>query len=84
MKSLSLLFAKFFRDKDAPTPFETRLARIFVRRRLMICNPSLRGDPDALNKAYEELDLVISEEQTETGAVTYELKPPSGVPPTRL
>lgn len=78
--SLSRLFSKFFGGKDAPTAFETRLARIFVRRRLMANNPALRGDPAALNKAYEELDLVVAEEEGENGAVTYELKPPAGIP----
>ncbi len=78
--SLSRLFSSFFAGKNAPTSFEKRLARIFVRRRLMTHNPALRGDPVALNKAYEELDLVVIEEENQTGIITYELMPPTSIP----
>jgi hypothetical protein len=79
-KKLSALFSRFFGDSHTPTPFERRLAKIFVKRRLLALNPSFRGNPAALEQAYQDLDILITEEVGDNGAIAYELKVPSGFP----
>ncbi len=78
--SLSELFGRFFGRKDQPTAFERRLAKIFVKRRLLAQNPAYFGDPKALEEAYKALDIQMTEEQTDTGQTAFELKVPSDFP----
>ncbi|MFQ3578364.1 MAG: hypothetical protein SNJ52_05070 [Verrucomicrobiia bacterium] len=78
--TLSGLFSRFFGSHSAPTAFERRLAKIFVKRRLLKLYPTLRGDASLLEQAYQELDIVIGEEVDENGSITFELKTPEGFP----
>jgi hypothetical protein len=38
-------------------PIDRRAAKFYVKQRLMHIFPELRADPDALERAYRELDL---------------------------
>ncbi len=76
--TLSSLFSRFFGGRSSPSAFERRLAKIFVKRRLLKLYPNLRGDTALLEQAYQELDIVIAEEVGENGSITFELKTPVG------
>ena len=55
------LFHKITAPRSAPErplhEIERRLAKEYVKRRLAALYPELRADPEALERAYRELDL---------------------------
>lgn len=61
MEPLRRLFRKVTAPRAASErplhEIERRLAKEYVKRRLAALYPELRGDPEALERAYRELDL---------------------------
>ncbi len=52
------------------------VAKRYIKARLKIVYPHLRGDPIALEAAYQKLDIQLSEVETDVGTVIYELMAP--------
>lgn len=57
---------------------ERALAKRHVLGRLRVVYPHLRGNPAALEEAYNELDLELAEIETDTGVLIYEMRTPRG------
>ncbi|HEY8900882.1 MAG TPA: hypothetical protein VIM61_10770 [Chthoniobacterales bacterium] len=67
---------EFFRRKLAGEPplhpIDRRAARHYVKQRLVHIFPELRNDPEALEKAYRELDLEPRAGVGKGGATVFE------------
>ncbi len=74
--SLATLIARFADSDGTLRRHEVGLAKRFIKSRLKILYPHLRGDPAALERAYEKLDLAVAEVETDTGVIIYELSAP--------
>ncbi len=70
------LIANVAESDGALSRQEIGLAKRFIKSRLKILYPQLRGDPAALERAYEKLDLAVEEVETDTGVIIYELSAP--------
>ena len=61
MEPLRRLFQKLTSSRVSPEralhPVERRLAKEYIKRRLTTLYPELRTNPEALERAYQELDL---------------------------
>lgn len=54
---LRSLFARALKKAPPVHPVESGMARAWVKRRLLASHPDLRNHPEALDAAYESLDL---------------------------
>jgi len=62
MKSGFLEFVRNSLRSEEPThPLDQRIAKRWVKERLKRLFPQFRNDPDALEKAYQELGLEVHE-----------------------
>lgn len=51
------LIARAFRNEPRLHPIEQRMAKHWVKQRLLAVFPELRGNPKALEQAYQSLSL---------------------------
>ncbi|MGC1481060.1 MAG: hypothetical protein WA771_11185 [Chthoniobacterales bacterium] len=69
-------FVEFFKSKlrgEKPLhPIDRRAAKFYVKQRLAHIFPELRNDPEALERAYQELDIRPREGAGEGGATLFE------------
>ena len=65
------LIKRAFRTEPALHPIDRRMAKHWIKQRLMVVFPDLRGDPAALERAYRSLDLEprAGDEEGEAGTV---------------
>lgn len=56
-KGLFQLFKKAFRTEPPLHPIEQKMAKRWIKQRLVAAFPELRGDPVALENAYQSLSL---------------------------
>lgn len=70
----------FLRDKLAGeppiSPIDRRLAKRWVKERLKKVYPELRGDPEALERAYQDLGMEAHEGSGKGGAPIFEVRLP--------
>ena len=72
MKTAFIQFLKrAFRLEPKLHPIEGRLAKRWIKQRLLVVFPELRNNPTALERAYHQLNLEprLGTEEGETGAV---------------
>lgn len=57
MGSLFQLIKRAFRQEEPLHPVEHRMAKLWIKRRLVVVYPELRNNPRALERAYRSLGL---------------------------
>ena len=79
MKSGLLEFVRnSLRSEETPHPLDQRIAKRWVKERLKRLFPEFRHDPDALERAYQELGLEAHEGAGKGAATVYEITLPTG------
>ena len=79
MKSSFLEFVRNSLRSEEPThPLDQRIAKRWVKERLKRLFPQFRNDPDALEKAYQELGLEVHEGAGKGAGTVYEITLPRG------
>ena len=74
---LRSLFQRALKKAPPVHPVEGGMARMWIKRRLLVLYPELRNQPQALHNAYEELDLEPRRGHEEGEPYTYfEMKGP--------
>ena len=74
---LRSLFQRALKKAPPVTPIEGGMARQWIKRRLLVLYPKLRNHPEALETAYQELDLEPRRGSEDGGPHTYfEVKSP--------
>lgn len=70
-------------QNEAPIhPLERKLAKRWVKERLKKIYPEFKNDPDALDRAYQQLGLEVHDGAGKGGAAVYEITlPDSNIPP---
>jgi len=64
---------------EAPThPLDQRIAKRWVKERIKRLFPQFRNDPEALDRAYQELGLEAHDGAGKGGATVYEITLPKG------
>lgn len=79
MKSGFLEFVRnSLRSEEPMHPLDQRIAKRWVKERLKRLFPQFRNDPDALERAYQELGLEAHEGAGKGAGTVYEITLPTG------
>ncbi|MGF1656169.1 MAG: hypothetical protein ACFCU3_04225 [Verrucomicrobiales bacterium] len=78
--ALNQIFRRLLGDEKPLHPQERGMVKRYIKERLRKLFPELRGNPEALERAYQELDIDISHE-AEPGneGRTYEMRLPQDI-----
>ena len=79
---MKVSFLEFLRQslsgEEPVHPLEQKMAKRWVKERLKKFYPELRNDPDALERAYQELGIEQHEGVGKGGCTVYEITLPAG------
>ena len=70
------------RGEEPPHPLDQRIAKRWVKERLKRIFPEFRNNPDALERAYQELGLETHEGAGKGAGTVYEITLPTGTQET--